>query len=310
MRTYGNLVLPLAAALALAACGDSGTASGGAPSLSIRLHDAPGDLKEAWVKVDQVSLQGTSSTDSTSGKVVLLSTPTGWMNLTQLTGASFNTLVNGAQVPAGTYSQLRFVICNAYVVTQTRQVYATSGATLPAGVTATGTLQLPSGCQSGLKVKLPGGGVTIDNGASILSVDFDVSQSFGHQAGASGKWVMHPVLQATNVSFSGTISGTVALGTGVTLPACGGSAVDVTRFVPRAAAGADSVSGAVQPGGTYSISVAPATYAMTYVPAYSFTNGDSLSVTAAPSTPSATVASGGNTTVSYTISAASCKPHP
>jgi hypothetical protein len=39
---------------------------------------------------------------------------------------------------------------------------------------------------------------------------------------------MHPVLTATSLSFSGGISGTVALGTGVTLPTCGGATVPIT----------------------------------------------------------------------------------
>lgn len=301
------LLLPLAA-LALAACSDS-TGSNGPATVSIRLHDAPGDLKEAWVKVDRIYLQGTSSGDSVSGRVDLLTTQTGWLNLTQLTGSNFATLVSGVQVPAGSYTQLRFVVCNAYVVTQTGAVYATSGASLPAGVTATGTLQVPSGCQSGLKVNLPGGAVSLESGAQILSVDFDVSQSFGHQAGASGKWVMHPVMTATEIGFSAGISGTVSLATGVALPTCGGGAVAITQFVPRAVAGADSVSGAVQPGGTYSMTVAPNTWTMTYVPAYSFTNGDSLMVAATPSAPSVTVAGGTSTTVNYSITSATCKPH-
>jgi hypothetical protein len=298
------LLLPLAA-LALAACSDS--TSGNGPALvSIRLHDAPGDLKEAWVKVEQIYLQGTSSADSMSGKVVLMNTPTGWLNLTQLTGSNFATLVNSAQVPAGTYSQLRFVVCDAYVVTQTGAVYATSGAALPAGVTATGSLQVPSGCQSGLKVKLPGGGVTLESGSTVMSVDFDVSQSFGHVAGQSGKWVMHPVMTATELSFSASIGGTVSLAAGVTLPTCGGGAVALTQFVPRAVAGVDSVSGVVQPAGTYSMTVAPNTYTMTYAPAYSFTNGDSLTVVATPSVGSVTVASAANATVDYSITAATC----
>ena len=300
------LLLPLAA-LALAACGDSGTSANGPALVSIRLHDAPGDLKEAWVKVEQVYLQGTSSADSTSGKTVLLDTPTGWLNLTQLTGANFATLVNNAQVPAGSYSQLRFVVCDAYVVTQTGAVYATSGAALPAGVTATGSLQAPSACQSGFKVKLPGGVVTLESGATVLSVDFDVSQSFGHIAGQSGKWVMHPVLTATALTFAATIGGTVSLAAGVTLPTCGGAAVAVTQFVPRAVAGVDSVSAVVQPAGTYSMTVAPNTYTMTYVPAYSFTNGDSLMVVATPSAPSVTVASAANATVDYSVTSATCK---
>lgn len=300
------LLLPLAA-LALAACGDSGTSGNGPALVSIRLHDAPGDLKEAWVKVDQIYLQGTSSADSTSGKVVLLDTQTGWLNLTQLTGGNFATLVNGAQVPAGTYSQLRFKVCEAYVVTQTGDVYATSGAALPAGVTADGSLQVPSGCSSGLKVKLPNGGVTLESGASVMAVDFDVSQSFGHLAGQSGKWVMHPVMTATSLSFSASIGGTVSLAAGVTLPACGGGAVAITQFVPRAVAGVDSISGVVQPAGTYAMTVAPNTWTMTYAPAYSFTNGDSLMVAAAPSLPTATVASGGSATVNYSITSATCK---
>jgi hypothetical protein len=305
-----KILIPLAAALALGACGSDGTGSNGARTVSIRLHDAPGDLKEAWVKVSQVSLQGTTAADSMSGKVVLLDSQTDWLNLTSLSGGSFATLVNNAQVPAGSYSQLRFVVCEAYVVTKTGQVYATPGATLPAGVTATGSLQVPSGCQSGLKVKLPGGSVNLGETSQILSVDFDVSQSFGHQAGNSGKWVMHPALTATAIGFSGNIAGNVALGSGVALPACGGGAVTLATFSPIAVSGADSVSATVSAAGAYSVAVAPATYTMAYAPVYTFTNGDSLTVAATPAPATAAVTGGATTTVNYTISSATCKVKP
>ncbi|HET7461272.1 MAG TPA: DUF4382 domain-containing protein [Longimicrobium sp.] len=304
-----KILLPLVAALALGACSD-GTGSNGARTVTIRLHDAPGDLKEAWVKVNQVYLQGTSSADSVSGKVVLLNTATGWLNLTSLSGGNFATLVSNAQVPAGSYSQLRFVVCEAYVVTRDGQVYATQGATLPAGVTSTGTLQVPSGCQSGLKVKLPGGSVNLTDASQVLSVDFDVSQSFGHVAGNSGKWVMHPVMTATSIDFSGSIAGTVGLATGVTLPTCGGSAVTLATFSPRAVSGVDSVSATVSAAGAYSMAVAPGTYTMTYAPVYSFTNGDSLTVAATPAPATATVTGGATSTVNYTISSATCKVKP
>jgi hypothetical protein len=49
-------------------------------------------------------------------------------------------------------------------------------------------------------------------------VDFDVSESFGHQAGNSGAWVMHPVIRATSVTTERPVSVTLALGDGVTLP--------------------------------------------------------------------------------------------
>jgi hypothetical protein len=308
MRNFGSkLALPALAVMAMAACDGGGGTGSGTPRLSIRLTDAPGDLREAWVKVDKVYLQGTTPADSTSGRVTLMETATGWVNLITLSGGNFASLVNGVAVPAGSYSQLRLVVCDAYVVARDGTVYATSGATLPAGVTATGTLQAPSACQSGFKVKLPGGALTLENQSTILSVDFDVSQSFGHQAGNSGKWVLHPVMTATAVGFSGTINGTVALATGVTLPTCGGAAVDLTRFVPRAVAALDSVSGTVSTSGQYAMVVAPNSYTMTYAPALSFTNGDSLSFTATATPATVTVASGGTQTANYSITAATCK---
>jgi hypothetical protein len=149
--------------------------------------------------------------------------------------------------------------------------------------------------------------VELESESTIMTVDFDVSQSFGHQAGNSGRWIMHPVLHATSVGFAGGIGGTVALAQGVALPTCGGSAVAVTAFVPQATAGAETFTSAVGTDGRYRITVAPGTYTMGYAPALSFANGDSLKVTAAPSVPSATVANGGVTTVDYSITAATCK---
>ena len=310
MRKYGSALLaPALAALALAACdgGSGGTGSGGA-RLTIRLTDAPGDLKEAWVKIEEIYLQGSSGADSVNSRVVLTDGPSaGYVDLLTLSGGNFATVVNGEPVPAGTYSQLRLVVCEAYVVTRSGDVYATRDADLPAGVTADGELRAPSACQSGFKVKLPGGALTLEEGSTILSVDFDVSQSFGHQAGNSGRWIMHPVLQATEVGLAGRISGTVAVAQGVTLPTCGGAAVDVTKFGPLATAGVDSLTGVVNTAGQYSITVAPATYTMGYLPVLSYTNGDSLTFTAAATPASAAVASGATVTSNYSITAATCK---
>jgi hypothetical protein len=306
LRNSKKALLPLVALAALAACDGGGTESG-ASRLTIRLHDAPGDLAEAWVKVEEIYLQGNGSADSASGRVVLSDGATEWIELTELTGSRFATLVNGEPVPAGSYRQLRFVVCEAYVVTDGGAGNATRDAELPAGVTADGTLQVPSGCSSGIKVRLPGGGVDVEGDATTLSVDFDVSQSFGHQAGSSGRWVMHPVLTATEQEQAGGIGGTVTVAQGVTLPACGGAAVDVTRFVPLAIAGADSLAATVSADGRYSLSVPAGTYAMSHASAISFTNGDSLSFTAAATPASVAVTTGGTATSNYSITAASCK---
>jgi hypothetical protein len=307
MKTkHGTRALFLFAALALAAC-DGGTAGSGTSRVSIRLTDAPGDLAQAWVRIDDIYLKG--AVDSAGGgRTDLLSARTEWVDLLTLSGGRTSELVNGAVVPAGRYSELRFVVCEAYVVTHEGDVYATRDAVLPTGVTADGTLHMPSACSSGIKVKFPAdSSLNLASESSIMTVDFDVSQSFGHLAGTSGRWVMHPVLHATSVGFAGGIGGTVAVAAGVTLPTCGGAAVAPAAFVPRATAGTTTYTSSVGTDGRYRITVPAGTYTMGYAPALSFANGDSLLVTATPSAATAAVASGGGATVDYSITAATCK---
>ena len=301
-RKRASILGALVLAAAAAACDGGGGTGSQAPRLSIRLTDAPGDLSEAWVEIERIVLQGDG------GQVELRSTSTGLIDLLTLR-SSVADLVQDAVVPAGSYSELRFVIGDAYVRTKSGQVFATSGASLPAGVTATGTLRCPSCAQSGLKVKLPGGSLELQEGARILVVDFDASESFGHEAGNSGAWVMHPVLHATDVQLAGEIAGTVALATGVTLPAtCGGSAVAITQFVPKAIAGVDSISGAVEASGAYRIRyLTPGTYTLGQAPPLVFANGDSLIFASTPTPATVAVASGATATASYSVTAASCQ---
>lgn len=310
MKKHGRLALPLLAALAMAAC-DGGTGGSGDARVSIRLTDAPGDLKEAWVKIDRIYMMGGPADSASNGRVDLLTTATGWVDLLTLSGGRTAELVNGAVVPAGRYSELRMVVCEAYVIEKDGDVYATRDAALPAGVQADGQLQVPSGCSSGFKIKFHGDEpVELANESTIMTVDFDVSQSFGHQAGNSGRWIMHPVMHATTVGFAGGIGGTVTVASGVTLPTCGGAPVAVTAFVPQATAGTTTYTSAVATDGRYKITVPAGTYTMAYAPALSYANGDSLMVTATPSVASATVASGGNATVDYSVTAATCKVKP
>jgi len=208
--------LALAALAAGAGCSDQGPSTSG--SLSIRLKDAPGDVQHAVVTISQIYLQGTG------GRTVLTTTPH-TVDLTTLTGTTTASLLDGATVSAGTYSELRFVVTGAYVQVDngdgTSSLFASSPtyAGLPQGATVAGPLQLPSLAQSGLKVDL-GAPLTITGTQKVLVVDFDVSQSFGHAtgSGASG-WVMHPVIKGADVTLTGSIHATVQLGTNVSLPA-------------------------------------------------------------------------------------------
>jgi hypothetical protein len=200
-RRLGALILGLFGALS---CSDS--SGPGTGKLSLVLKDAPGDIKAAVVTISEISLQGSG------GSIVLRNVPITTNLLTLSADAA--TLVQGIIIPAGTYTQLRFVISGAYIEVDdgTSSFYASSPSYsgLPPNTTLVGNLQMPSFGQSGLKVILPGNALNIgDGGEELLVLDFDVSQSFGHQAGNSGQWVMHPVIKATSASVTG--SGVVTL---------------------------------------------------------------------------------------------------
>lgn len=213
-RPLGALLLALTAVLG---CSDSNGPGSGTGKLTLLLKDAPGDIQAAVVTIAEVNLQGSG------GTTVLRNSPVTTDLLTL--AADVQALIEDVTVPAGTYPQLRFVISGAYIQVDngdgTSSIYASDPnyAGLPAGSTVTGHLQMPSLSTSGLKVTLPGGALTVvGDEEQTLVVDFDVSQSFGHPAGNSGQWVMHPVITATSIGTTGSASIALTLGTGVTLP--------------------------------------------------------------------------------------------
>lgn len=197
---------------ALAACDDGMDA--GIGSVSILLTDAPGEVVEAWVTITDIYLQGGGGEDDPAGgRVYLLEGGDETHELLSLSN-SVAELVTDQAVPAGHYGQLRVVMSGGCVATADGDVYSSS-ATYDLCGPRTGTLQMPSFGQSGAKVLLHGLQVT-SGGQSIL-LDFDVSKSFGHQAGASGTWVMNPVIHGAEVSLTSGVAVTLSTGD-VTLP--------------------------------------------------------------------------------------------
>jgi uncharacterized protein DUF4382 len=183
------LVLAIAA---LAAC--DGQSPGGTTSFSVRLKDAPGDVQHAVVTISEVNLVGSG------GVQVLSQTPT-TVDLLTL-AASAMTLVQDVEVPSGSYTQLRFKITGACLAVDDGSggstVYTTTGYdATPCGTTAPEILQAPSYAESGLKVTMAAGALELTGAEKIVLVDFDVTQSFGHEA--SG-WVMHPVVTGGELS--------------------------------------------------------------------------------------------------------------
>jgi hypothetical protein len=214
-------------------------------------------------------------------------------------------LVADAVVPSGTYNQLRFVITGAYVEVENEDgstsIYASSAdyEGLPDGAVVAGTLQMPSFSQSGLKVNLADGSLDLEGDEKILLVDFDVEQSFGHEAGGSGEWVLHPVINGGEIGVTGGIDVTAELGDGVTfdLATASASLTDASDV----AVGAPVLLTDSDANGVFEASfdfVAPGNYKVLLTPAAGTLTTDPVSPHAV------SVSSGDTETVAFTVTAA------
>lgn len=212
MSRFLKILTALVAIVALGAC-DS-TDPSGTGSLSILLTDDPGDVTQALVRIERIEIVGGSG-----GPLVVTDEP--WEgDLTELTN-SFEMIVDAFALPQGTYSQLRVIVSEACIGVDTGEgpddadVYVSDGASVECVGTEVGELHMPSLSQTGIKVIFQGP-IEVSGEQAIL-LDFDVSESFGKEAGGSGRWVMDPTIHGVDVSFSGTVNLTVELN-GVTLP--------------------------------------------------------------------------------------------
>ncbi len=242
--------------------GSTTTAIGAGHGLTVLLTDAPGDVQAAVVTISKITLVGTG------GSVTIMNTPV-TVDLIQLQNA-VSTLVRGLDIPAGSYSEMRLILSGAYIESD-GQFFASSPdyAGLPPGVHATGTLIMPSMEQSGLKIDLPGGKLDVGADETIVLIDFNAAGSFGHEAGKSGRWVMHPVVKATNVTFGGNVLAELSLGQGATLPMMNGQQLTLGAFsaVLTGAGVADTVPLTLVNGVWEAMfkALVPGTYSLTFL---------------------------------------------
>jgi hypothetical protein len=228
MIKNASQLLAGAVAALLTAC------NGGDGKVTLKLTDAPGDFAAAVVTIEKVYLAGE---DASGEEGVVLFSGKRTVDLLSLANETTD-LVTDATVPSGRYEQLRFVVTGAYVAVEEAEgtrIYATSPdyEGLPEGAVVSGTLRTPSFATSGLKVNLDGG-LTVDGDQHVLLVDFSVAESFGHEAGGSGAWVMHPVIHAGTIGLSGAVEATVTLAPETALPA-GVTLADVVAVLSHTA---------------------------------------------------------------------------
>lgn len=204
-RTKGIATLALALTLPMAACDDGTDAEFG--SVSILLTDAPGDeVVEAFVTITDIYLQGEGGDQDPEGsRIYLLEDAAETHDLLTLANSTAE-LVVGQEVPTGTYGQLRIVMSGGCIETDDGEIFAHPG--YDECGTPTGTLQMGSIVNTGIKVLL--NGLNVDGGQQVLLLDFDVEDSFGREAGASNMWVMTPVIHTSEVDLTAGVMATLS----------------------------------------------------------------------------------------------------
>ena len=234
-RSSRFAALLVGAAILATGCIDEGSNVAGpepdpvanATGLTLLLTDAPGDFLSAVVSISEIYFQ------SDDGRITLLDEPF-TTDLLTLQNA-FTTVVQGVDVPPGSYTQLRAVVTGAYIEVETEngsRIFASAPdfPGLPLGAQVDGELHMPSWGASGLKIEMPDGRLDVGEGETIVLIDFNVQESFGKEAGKSGRWVMRPRVTATNVTMGGRVLARLQLGTGVTLPDLAGQPVTLAAF--------------------------------------------------------------------------------
>lgn len=174
------------------------TTSGG-PSFAVRLTDAPGDVVQAIVSIQRVSVvptDDTSSGDAREGGVELLTDSSFTVDLTKLQAGVDTVLASIDSMPTGTYSQIRLVTADTAHV-----LYETAS-----GDSAKADLKQPSAAQTGIKINFDSVSLDAATDSAEVTLDFSVEDSFV-KAGKSGKYIFKPVVHAESVVTSDDSTG-------------------------------------------------------------------------------------------------------
>lgn len=163
----------------------------GSTPVKVWLTDAPGNFQQ--VNVDIIGVEFKND----SGTTVNLNVNAGIYNLLDFTNG-IDTLIATGNFPSGILSQVRLILGPNNSVMVDSVLYP---------------LTTPSAQQSGLKINVHD--TLLPGVAYYLLLDFDASKSI--VLTGNGKYLLKPVIQASNLAASGSIHGTVI--TSAALPA-------------------------------------------------------------------------------------------
>lgn len=237
--TFRKITTMLVAAFALTmfySCSeDDSNGEDGMATLRVSMTDAPGDYKAVYVDVEDVMIKSDAS-DGEEGWVSLDGVEAGRYDLLSLTGGVTQLLAT-AEVEPGMLGQIRLVL-------------GTDNTIVLNGTTEEIPLSTPSAQQSGLKLQVNQELVAGEDYEFLL--DFNVDQSIV-SAGASGGFILKPVIRLAAVEGSATISGEVQPSDFQSVVKVQNSANTITAYTGQD--GKFSLNGV--PAGTYQFTVTP-----------------------------------------------------
>lgn len=171
--------------------GCEGSGSDNKALINVLLIDAPGDFDEVWVEILGVELLPAGSRGLENGEWVFLPyTPVDKIvRLTDLVGSQ-RLLLGRKEVPAGVVSQVRLLLGDTHY-------FIKDGDRLP--------LALANNIENFLTVELQANAAA--NFALDIYIDFDVASSV--KPGASGTFVLEPVLRAFTLDRTSEVRGNV-----------------------------------------------------------------------------------------------------
>lgn len=193
MRYASTLLLVAVASIGLflTAC-DSSESGGG--TMAVKLTDAPGDILEAEVTIQQVTVvkeDEASSGDATEGGTSILSESSFTVDLTTLQDG-VTELLGEKQLDPGTYSQIRLKTAREASV-----MYEDSN-----GDPAEADLRLPSAEETGVKINFDPVSLETEDDRAEITLDFSVEESFV-EGGTTGTYIFKPVVDASAVVVNG-----------------------------------------------------------------------------------------------------------
>ncbi len=152
------------------ACTKDNSETSGTTNLKVMLTDAPYNAQEINVDIREVKVNYTGDTLGW----ITVPTTAGIYNLLDFQNG-IDTVLAAGPVPTGVLNEIRFVLGSNNTIMIDSTVYP---------------ITIPSGSESGLKVKLHN---AISGPLDSLTIDFDAGASI-HQTG-QGNYIMRPVLQ-------------------------------------------------------------------------------------------------------------------